>query len=138
MTTAEENFQWWYAVGHGSEPERYNGPCGTRDEAISEALNNDGSESGYAIVEAALSQPTTKGTFDANFVLVKYDENNEECWDEDGPEITPTSEQGSELEAALDKALDEWMERHGLRGRAWAFGATRNAEYFPPVDGANQ
>ena len=120
-------FHWYW--GYGVEPEVMYGQEDTRDAILQVArLESDGAA--FTIVEADKQVPDCN-IFDAGRVLEDYDDHNEECWGEDGSEITPTREQELELESALGAVLKNWMDKHALHGKAWAFGVQRNREYFP-------
>lgn len=122
-------FFWWMAIG--KEPESYSGPFDSRDQAIAQALSEDGKECGYTIVEADRSK-ASDDIFDADWILESYEEKNEECWGEDGADIMASGHQRRDLEQMLAAALAAWFEKHGNRPRPWAFGTTRNEEYIPP------
>lgn len=119
-------FRWFYAGGE--EPEIWYGRLGTREEAVDAGWANcpDGD---FSIVEAD-SARVSFDIFDASRVIDDYEERNIECWSEDGAQIE-IGQHGRELELALAETLKTWMDKHGLRGRVWSFGETRNQEYFP-------
>lgn len=123
------NFRWWMAIGKG--PESYTGPYDSREQAVMQALSEDGRECGYTIVEADSSK-AGHDVFCADWTLERYEECNEECWGEDGADIEATPAQKRDLEAMLAAALEAWFDKHGNRPRPWAFGTMRNEEYVPP------
>lgn len=127
MSRSDKIFLWYY--GGGKEPETYHGAEKSRDEAIHQAWG-EYPEGDFTIAEADKAVPTF-GVLPADWVLERYEECNEECWGEDGADISATGDQERELEKILGEALEMWMDRHGLRGRVWNFGQTRNEEYFP-------
>ena len=124
----DNNFKWWWAIGT-SQPESYNGPCDTREQAIAEAQADDGNVHGFVIVEADRSVPDCK-IFDAGRMLEDYDEHNLECWGEDGADVQCTAEQEIDLEVMLTAAFDAWFKKHGISQSGWNFDTTRNAETF--------
>lgn len=126
------NFFWWWATGSDSEPETYNGPCATRDEAIAEARGNDGEELGFVIVEADRAVPSNE-IFDVDYVMERYEECNEECWGEDGMDLDVTNEQGRDLEKMLAETFDAWFKKHGIGRCGWCFETMRNQETFQPT-----
>ena len=124
-------YQWYY--GPGEEPEYCHCVFGTREETVTQAWS-EYPEGGFCVIEADKQVPS----FDcipADWVIERYEECNEECWGEDGAEISPTREQEKELEASLGAVLEAWMNKYDLAGRVWSFGHTRNKEYFGPVEG---
>lgn len=128
---SDGNFKWWY--GEGREPEIFMGCCDTRDEAIAQGRAE--SEFGFTICEADKAVPRPH-FFDADWVMEQYGEANEECWGEDGPEFTVSKEQERELEQMLGDAFKAWLDKIGKGApSAWAFGTTRNTEYFAPAQG---
>jgi len=122
-------FHWYYGIG--KEPETYHGKCSSLGEAVAQALSEDGKEHGFTVVEADRSV-ASDNIFDADSVLEQYEEHNELCWGEDGPEIEATSQQRADLEQMLAAALSAWFEKHGNRPTPWAFGTMRNQKYYPP------
>lgn len=127
MSTSDGVYFWYYGVGR--EPEVYYGGENSREEALKQAWG-EYPEGGFTIIEADKSVPTFD-VLPADYVLERYEECNEECWGEDGADISPTGEQERELEKALADALQAWMDKHKLRGRVWNFGHMRNEEYIP-------
>lgn len=123
------NFAWFMAIG--KDPEGYTGPYDSREQAVLQAMSEDGKECGYTIVEADRSK-ASDDVFCADTVLERYEEYNEECWGEDGADIDATPPQKADLERMLSETLAAWFEKHGNRPRPWAFGETRNEEYVPP------
>lgn len=123
-------FRWYY--GQGIEPDSYNGPCDTREEAIEEGRDTYGDD-GYSICEADKMVPRLD-VLDWDFVVGRIEDCNPDCWSEDGPEdFGATTEQTDELERMLAATLREWNAKHGLI-RAWGFATMRNQEYFPPAE----
>lgn len=125
------NFNWWMAIGH--DPEAYTGPYDSRDQAIAQAKSEDGDRDGFTIAEADKSI-ANGNPFDADQILERFEEVNEECWGEDGMEVHPTNAQATELEGILFEAFTMWMDRHKLTPRPFRFDTMRNEEYFPPLD----
>lgn len=129
MSGSDGNFKWYF--GGGAQPEYY-----TQEESREAALRAariDYPEGDFTICEADKAVPS-HDVFDGGHIIERFEELNEDCWGEDGAEIHPTGEQRRELEAALSATLKDWMDKHGLNGRVWSFGTTRNEEYFPHVD----
>lgn len=131
---SDRNFKWYW--GYGEQPEDFYGPEDSRDDILQVARNECDGQA-FSIVEADKELPGT-GIFDAGNVLQEYEDQNEECWGEDGPDIHPTREQELELEASLTAVLTAWMDKHKLHGSAWAFGTQRNHEFFPAEDAAEE
>lgn len=127
------NFQWWAATGQ--DPESYDGPFSTREEAVAQMMAEDGRECGYTVIEADKAIARSD-IFDAGMIYERYEEYNEECWGEDGADFHTTREQDRDLERMLTEAFDAWFVKHGTRPRAWCFGETRNQQYVPPETAA--
>lgn len=125
------NFFWWWAVGT-RDPEVCTGPCDSREQAIAEARGNDGNEEGFIILEADRMVPSTE-IFDADDVLGRYGEVNEECWSEDSFDLECSREQERDLESMLNETFAAWFEKHGIGRGGWAFHTVRNKETFQPV-----
>ena len=130
MSTTDGIFKWY--VAEGKEPEVYQETCDTFEEALAIG-KRDYSKWGFTIVEADKALPTCD-VFDADQIIERYEELNEDCWGEDGAEISPTSAQQRELEMRLSLVLKEWMTEHDLSGRAWSFGETRFEQFYPGQD----
>lgn len=127
------NFKWYWAAG--SSPDTFNGQCDTREQAIAEAEADDNCiERGFTIIEAAPAV-VRFDCFDSERVLEELEEHNLECWGEDGMDLGGTDEQRKELEQMLSATLVAWLDKYGLKPAAWAFGETRNEEYFEPQSG---
>lgn len=125
------NFFWWWAYGT-SDPEIFNGPFGTREEAIEAAKSSDGEITGFTITEADRCIPRVD-IFSADEVFERFEERNCECWDEDGgPGVDCTRDQEKDLEAMLAAAFEEWFKKHQIQRAGWAFGVMRNTEVFNP------
>jgi hypothetical protein len=111
-------YTWWF--GAGGDPEVYTEAC-SKEEAIERALaegrENDWDE--MTIVEAR-PMPLSNAIFDADDVLDRLAEKNEDAVDEDGDlrDMNATIEQKSELERALVAVLAAWRDRHKI-GRAY-------------------
>lgn len=119
-------FKWYW--GYGSEPESYYGEEDSR-EAILQVAYDESDGRAFTIIEADKSIPTFN-IFDADRVIEDYEERNEECWGEDGFDGGLPSKLKRELEVRLSNTFKRWMEKHGLT-KTWAFGTSRNQEYFP-------
>jgi hypothetical protein len=119
-------WHWWWA--EGTEPERYHGPCGSRQEAI-----DDGTELADGYEEITICEATRMKLLDdhldADWVIDRFNEQNEDAADPDGDPVIhrATPEQERDLEAVLKAAWVDWRTRHGL-GKSWTFGDTRNEE----------
>jgi len=122
-------FAWYMAIG--KNPESYTGPYASREQAVMQALSEDGKEYGFTIIEADQVK-SSDDIFDADHVFERFEEYNEECWGEDGADIEATAPQRADLERMLSEALTAWFEKHGTRPCSWAFGNTRNEEYISP------
>lgn len=118
-------FEW--CCGGGVEPEFYYGPHGSREEAFQVGRSKFKGGT-FTIVEADKSVPRFD-VFDASRVLEDYEDQNEECWGEDGAEVKATADQERELEGALASVFQNWMEKHQLV-KTWTFGTMRNKETF--------
>ena len=132
--TPDNNPMLWY-WGFGSEPEVYNGPHNTREEALAEArISSDEDNRGFTLVRANRGFPDTM-IFDGDRVMEDYCENNEECQTTDGG--LPGTEnvqrpQLRELEDALAATFKAWLDKHKLYQAGWAFSTMDNKEYIPP------
>lgn len=122
-------FNWYY-----TQDQEIWQPAGSRQNAIN--CGRDEYEGGaFYICEANLQQ-LSDGFFDAELVVEKFEEHNEECWGEDGADITlPAAEAVKELEDALAKAFSAWRAKHLPHLKAWAFDEMRNEELIPAVAG---
>lgn len=135
-----EPWQWWW--GEGEQPERYHGPCNSRQEAIDEALSSNTAPpySLFTICEATVGR-LDDNHLDADWVIERFNEHNEDAADPDGDGVIDqtTPEQDRELEAMLKAAWVAWREKHNL-GRAFMFDQTRNEELLlmPKDEGAEQ
>lgn len=127
---SDNTFEWWAAIG--GEPEMYDGPFSSREDAIAQMEDEDGEIYGFTVCEAD-KQVLSFHVFDAGEVLEKVEEHNNECWGDDGMNVAPTHAQEDDLEAALAATVRDWMQRHNLLPSVWAFGVMRNMEYFPPT-----
>lgn len=118
-----EQFDWWYS----NNEESYQGPCGSREEAISTGFHEYGGEGWLYIVEATQAVPGTD-IFDFDRVLEDFEERNEECWGEDGQPISGIEfKDKRQLENMLGATLRNYLEKNNAL-RSWSFGQTRNAE----------
>ena len=128
---SDGKFLWYW--GYGEEPEACYGGENTR-EAILQVARLEADGEGFTIVEADKSVAGFD-CFDADNVLEQYEDRNEECWGEDGPDFPPINgDVKRELETALAATLKAWMDKHDCHGRAWRFGTERYREYFPPEE----
>ena len=115
-------YQWW--MTHNEE--EYFNPCETREEALTMAR-----EEGYPVIAECL-----KGDFnltvDADNVLQRLGEQNEENTNEDGDFIDCTRTQLDDLSAMLTETLRAWAVKHDIKTEAWAFVDIRNIEKVEP------
>ena len=133
--TDETDWKWWW--GEGSEPERYEGPFDTRDQALANATESARESATVTVCEgrrAALDDDC----FGAPDVIEGWTDQNEENQDENGElGMGPTPEQERELELALAETFTAWRTRHGL-GRAWHLAERRNDYVEELTDGGAQ
>jgi hypothetical protein len=61
-------------------------------------------------------------------VFDAFEERNEECWGEDGAEISPPPGAALELEKALAAAFRAWADKHGHPWRTWSLEQWRHVE----------
>ena len=118
-----ENWQWWYS----NTEEHYQGPCETREEAITVGFHEYGGEGTLYIVEAYQQTPGTD-IFRFDEVMERFEEYNEEHWGEDGE---PFSHIDFKDQQGLEKRLSAVLQNYLLRNKAlssWAFGGVRNEE----------
>lgn len=122
---------WW--MGYGKEPESYQGPYATKDEAIAMGKVEAHAEgAGFTIVEAN-SKVMSVDIFDSLWIDEQLEEHNEECWGEDGmPHLVSLPEHSRELEQALAATLKAWLDKYNLWPHVWSFDVMQNEEYFPP------
>lgn len=108
------------------------GPEDSREAVIDEAVSNVDRGS-FTIVEADKAV-VSFDFFDADSVYDSYADRNEDCWGEDGPDVSITPEANRELELALAATFETWARKHDAVGTVWAFGTQRNSQYFPAHD----
>lgn len=130
-----EDWMWWY--GEGSEPERYSGPFATREEAVSQAMSEAADLQLCCVsVCEAVTMTLRDDVFDADFLIDRWHDGNDQAQDEDGYlSMSPDVVQRRELEEAMAVTFAAWRARHGL-GKAWAFADTRNYETIQIADAA--
>jgi hypothetical protein len=122
MPDDDEWTLWW---GWSSQPERLS-PANSREDAIEQAIGQYAGVDTITFCEGK-HMPLHDECFDADWVLERWHECNEDVQDEDGElYMEPTEEQNAELELVLTEALREWRKKHNL-GRAWGLD-TRNEE----------
>lgn len=126
----DNKFGWYW--GYGEEPEMMYGPEETRD-AILQVARSESDGAGFTICEADKSV-LSFDIFDAGQIMDQYEEHNEECWGEDGSDVALTRAAEQSLEAALAATFEAWAKANDATGKAWAFGTTRNTEYFPAAE----
>ncbi len=118
-----EQWQWWYS----NTEEHYQGPCETREEAISTGFHEYGGDGILYIVEATQQTPGTD-IFHADRVLEDFFEANEECWGEEGePFLQADLKDTPDLEKRLSAVLRNYLIQNNAL-RSWAFGGMRNEE----------
>ena len=120
-------FGWYW--GRGEEPEGMHGPEDSR-EAILQVARSECDGEGFTICEADKAVPSFN-IFDADDIIERYEEHNEECWSEDGADIALTREAEKDLESVLAAAFEKWAKENDAVGNAWCFGTQRHTEYFP-------
>lgn len=124
------NFKWY--VGRGAQPEIYQTTCDSRDEAMQVGRaehHHDGD--GFTIVEADKVLLGLNFSEDsvAESIIEQLEENNEDCWGEDGPDDPWPEGAQADLEKRLRATVGDWLKAHPPT--TWRFGTQRNEEFFP-------
>lgn len=139
----EGKWQWW--AGESEDSMMRIGPCATRDQVISEAVQGglgewlDDSQdpprrwNKFTILEAKQDPLRMADWIDADTLLDRADEavldSDRACREyDDGPFFDVTTEQEADLRCRLQRACDEWQIVHGLKFSANTFSASRNHE----------
>ena len=130
MTPEQQNWKWWF----GNNDEWYSTPCRTREDAVAEALANDG---GY-ICEALDHAPLKiSAYFDAFLFMEQADDaayDDHRNHERDELVFDATKDQIDDLQVMVRAALDQWQEKHGLVFTSQLFKATRNREYISATE----
>ncbi len=136
-------WQWW--AGSGEEWMGI-GPCPTRDDAVSEMVDDGSAEyldetvdppvwrNKFYICEAKQDPLRLSDWIGLDWLIDRAEENLADservsCEHDDGPWFDITKEQEAELCEALRKACDDWQVSHGLKFHSSTFSHTRNGEY---------
>jgi hypothetical protein len=114
-------WQWW--VGH--DRERFSDCFNTREDALEAA-----EEEGYRVVAECKSQDYTLD-IEGGDILEMIQGSNEDRLDEDGECIDCTDDQCRDLGDMVTRAVEEWVMKHNISIRAWAFGDVRNEMDIP-------
>lgn len=126
-------FKWYYAGG--SDPEEYMA-ADSKEHAIEEGQGLD-FEGGFTILEADMDAPIIN--FNGEDVLVAFDEQNEECWGEEGTGIDHiTDDQAARLGEMMNETFKQWMKEQNIKFTAWSFGIVRYRQYFAPEVSENK
>jgi len=121
-TEVATKWEWW----SGYDGEHYNGPFGSRAQAIAELDGDDG-----YIVEARQDPVMLSYFVDAESLIDAANEGAVDCrmTNEDGdPIFDPSVDDLADLQARLKSACDEWQAVRGLVFVPWAFTEMRNKE----------
>jgi broad specificity phosphatase PhoE len=107
---------WWYS----QDEERWNGPCSSREEAISEGRGEYDAES-FMVMDAETGDYDMR--LDVDTITERLSERNEDRSDPDGdpPLYQITKEQGADLAAMVNAAIMRWVHKHRIDIRAWCF-----------------
>ena len=113
---------WW--ITHDEET-YHSGPIATREDAVTTAEEQHAS----AIIYGSRFPVRISDLFSAGDFLDRAEDDNEE-WHGDNafPLLRFTSEQLSDLQASVCKAMDEWQVRHQLAIVPWCFDYVREVE----------
>jgi hypothetical protein len=125
----------WYAGLNDESYTLLHGQTMSRDEAVAEARGQFGDDVDLYFIEAVKDE-FTGWSVDVDQILERIEEDNYELGDQDGDGflIGDTPEQRRDLEQMLTATLKAWAEKHEIKPRVWAFGATRNAEFLPAIE----
>jgi len=120
--------QWWYS----QDEERWNGPCETREEAISEGRGEYDDE-GFMVMEA--EQGDYDLSISAERIFDFLADRNEELTDPDDGAVFSDAkpEQKRDLEKAMAATIKAWADAHKLSYRAFMFTKQRAAESIPAL-----
>lgn len=102
---------WWW--GEGDEPEVYHGPHSSREAALADAEGN--AEAGSTVTLCTAQHvPLQDDIFTADEIMEKFEDYNEQCWGEDGPNASLTLPPGAvkELESMINGAWKQWREKY--------------------------
>lgn len=123
---------WWYS----QDEERYQGPCGTREEAIEIGRDAWGGEA-FSVIEA--EQDVIDFTFTDRH-LTQWMETLEDDQSEKGdPESDVgllhnlTNEQAERLRLDINDAISAWLQEEKIDTRAWSFKRSGDPERIPEV-----
>jgi hypothetical protein len=139
MSDKVERWEWWAS----SDEEMYTiGPCVSREEVISEAIE---SELGFDydaevpackfhIVEAMKWDIQLADYFEVGEWFERLEEGDFSDLGEpegyDGLLSHIKDDVATDLEAAVRAAVAEWQKRHAIKITPWKFGKTRNGEWI--------
>lgn len=118
-----ECWEWW--AGDNDEVYRI-GPCGTRAEALEEALDYFDGHTVYLIEATRRDWPAPSAVSVIDDML----NNADDLFSEDLPDLNGAREQHKRAEEDLQRSLDAWMNRWRdvIFPAPTVFGRTRNAE----------
>lgn len=124
------NLWKWYA---GNNDESYAcGPFDTREEAIEDARDQFGEDTGIHVIEAIKGEVRLCDYIGANSILEEaeeraYDLRNEDC---DDNIFDVSLEMEKDLAVMLRTACDAWQIKHDLRFIPWCFTDSRNSGFI--------
>lgn len=109
MTADAEALQWWWS----EDEERCHGPFDSREDALAGAHDGADDEATEVEIFTASRRPLRDDIFRADEEFERFEEHNEECWGEDGPNMRDVPVAAvRELEVALMAAFARWRERY--------------------------
>lgn len=129
--TQKEEWHWYHAI---HEEGSYSGKCPSREDAISEGMNDWGDEHGFWIAEATNPSVKLFDYIDVHRIVedaeeaVFEDDRASAEWDDIVFKVTP--DQKADLAARIKAACDEWEAANGLTFTVNTFKDMRNVEYI--------
>ncbi|NTF69408.1 hypothetical protein [Rhizobium rhizogenes] len=121
----DKNFKWY--VADSIEAEIFNSKHDTREEAIKEGYSFYGKDP-FVIIEAdnTVVKPTFNSDDIVSEILESLEENNQECWWEDGADGAWA--ETKQLELAIEKAVADWLTSHPPK--TFCVDEFRTTEFF--------
>ena len=121
--TGDGKFGWYYSL----DEEEYN-KASSREEAIEDGTQEalEHGHTTFYICEAD-KEVLRDDIFDADHVLDRFEERNDDCWPEGfkSPDIDQAA--CEELEKRLNETFSQWRKEFG-KWESWNFYTTRNRE----------
>lgn len=102
----DKNFKWY--VADSVDAEQFHSKHDTREEAIKEGYGVYGDDP-FVLIEAdgSVVKPNFNVDWVVDTILEDLDENNPECWSEDGSE--DAWQNIPALAASIEKAVEDWL-----------------------------